>query len=151
MKVLNDHLGALAWTRNGKDLPYICGKSWLFLSALWIWGFEVKFHAPIQILTSYVTFSVIDVSVYPLWSIQVNGFYFLLPPFHKSRNASSQSTVTWSLGSFLRMTTRHPMSTKGLRRADEAGPSLARDVEEASAGNGRAQSSVPTFMGRRKY
>ena len=32
-------------------------------------------------------------------------------------------------------------------RADEA----PRDVEEASAGNGRAQSSVPTFLERRKY
>ena len=30
-------------------------------------------------------------------------------------------------------------------RADEAGPWLARDVEEASAGNGRAQSSITTF------
>ena len=36
-------------------------------------------------------------------------------------------------------------------RADEAGPLLARDVKEASAGNGRAQSSVPTFMELRKY
>ena len=31
---------------------------------------------------------------------------FLLPPFHKSRNALPQSTVTRSLGSLLRMTTR---------------------------------------------
>ena len=28
---------------------------------------------------------------------------------------------------------------------------MARDVEEVSAGNGRAQSSVPTFLERRKY
>ena len=39
----------------------------------------------------------------------------------------------------------------GHSRADEAGPSLARDVEEASAGNERAQSSIPTFFKRRKY
>ena len=38
----------------------------------------------------------------------------------------------------------------GHGRADEVGPSLARDVEEASAGNGRAQSSVPTFLERRR-
>ena len=52
------------------------------------------------------------------------------------------------------------MSTKGLPRvssdrahgrADQAGPSLAQDVEEASAGNGRAQSSIITFMKERKY
>ena len=85
--------------------------------------------------------------------------YFLLPPFQKSRNASPQSTVTGSLGSFLRMTTRSPVLTMGLHRvssarahgrADEAGPSLSRDVEQASAGNGRAQSSVPNFMEQRK-
>ena len=39
----------------------------------------------------------------------------------------------------------------GHGRFDKAGPSLARDVEEASAGNGRAQSSVPTFLKRSKY
>ena len=39
----------------------------------------------------------------------------------------------------------------GHGRAEEAGPSLAWDAEKASAGNGRAQSSVPTFMERRKY
>ena len=39
----------------------------------------------------------------------------------------------------------------GHGRADEAGPSLARDVEEASAGNGPAQSSVPTFLEQRKF
>ena len=78
----------------------------------------------------------------------------LLPPFQKSRNASPQSTVTRSLGSFFRMTMRRPISTKGLcrvssarahGRADETGPSLAWDVKEASAGNVRAQSIVPTF------
>ena len=40
----------------------------------------------------------------------------LLPPFPKSRNALPQSTVTPSLESFLRMTTRCPVSTKGLHR-----------------------------------
>ena len=44
----------------------------------------------------------------------------LLPPFQKSRNASPQSTVTRSLGSFLRMTTRRLVSTKGLRRVSSA-------------------------------
>ena len=39
----------------------------------------------------------------------------------------------------------------GHGRANEAGRSLARDIEEASAGNGQAQSTVPTFMKRRKY
>jgi len=39
----------------------------------------------------------------------------------------------------------------GHGRADEAGPLLVWGVEEASAGNGRAQSRVPTFMERRKY
>ena len=39
----------------------------------------------------------------------------------------------------------------GRGRADEVGPWLAQDVEEASAGNGRAQSSVPAFLERRKY
>ena len=34
----------------------------------------------------------------------------------------------------------------GCGRADEAGPSLAWDVEEASAGNGRVQSRVPIFF-----
>ena len=80
--------------------------------------------------------------------------------FKKVGNALPKSTVTWSLGSFLPMTTRCPVSTKGLRqvssarahgRAYEAGPSLAWDVEEASTGKGQAQSSVPTFLGRRKY
>ena len=36
----------------------------------------------------------------------------------------------------------------GNGRADETGPSLARDVKEASAGNGLAKSRVPTFMKR---
>ena len=45
---------------------------------------------------------------------------FVLPPFQKSRNASPQSTVTRSLGSFLRMTTRRLVSTKGLRRVSSA-------------------------------
>ena len=36
-------------------------------------------------------------------------------------------------------------SARGHGRADKAGPSLARDVEEASAGNRRAQSSVPAL------
>ena len=58
------------------------------------------------------------------------------------------------------MMTRLPVSTKGLRRvssarahgrADEAEPSLARDVEEASVGNGQAKSSVPTFLKWRMY
>ena len=65
------------------------------------------------------------------------------------------------------MMTRHPVSTKGLRRvssarahgqqamahgkADKAGLSLAQDGEEASAGNGRVQSSVSTFFKRREY
>ena len=44
----------------------------------------------------------------------------ILPPFQKSRNTLPQSTVTWSLGSFLRMTTRRPVSTKGLRRVSSA-------------------------------
>ena len=39
----------------------------------------------------------------------------------------------------------------GHGRADEAGPLLAGDVEEASAGNRQAQSSVPTFLKLRKY
>ena len=39
----------------------------------------------------------------------------------------------------------------GHGRADEAGPSLPKDAEEASAGNGRALSSVPTFLERRTY
>ena len=39
----------------------------------------------------------------------------ILPPFQKSGNASPTSTVTWSLRSFLRMTTRRPVSMKGLR------------------------------------
>ena len=39
----------------------------------------------------------------------------------------------------------------GPGRADEAGPSLSRDVEEASAGDGRSQSSVPTFLKRMKH
>jgi len=39
----------------------------------------------------------------------------------------------------------------GHGRADEAGPPLAWDIEEASAGNGRAPSSVPTFLEWRKY
>ena len=38
----------------------------------------------------------------------------ILPPFQKSRNASPQSTVARSLGSFLRMTTKRTVSTKGL-------------------------------------
>ena len=46
--------------------------------------------------------------------------YFLLPPFQKSRNASPQSTVTGSLGSFLRMTTRRPFSMKGQRLVSSA-------------------------------
>ena len=37
----------------------------------------------------------------------------ILPPFRKSRNASPPSTVTRSLGSFLPMTTRRSVSTKG--------------------------------------
>ena len=62
------------------------------------------------------------------------------------------------------MKMRRLVSTKGLRRvsstkaqamghgrADEAGPLLAWDVEEASAGNVRAQSSVPIFFKQRKY
>ena len=52
----------------------------------------------------------------------------LLPPFHKSRDALPQYTVTQSLRSFL---------------ADDY-------VEAASAGNGQAQSSVSTFMEQRK-
>ena len=61
--------------------------------------------------------------------------------------------ITRSLGSFLGITTRRPVSANGLSRVSpyEAGPSLAWEVEEASAGNGRAQSRVPTFMERRKY
>ena len=39
----------------------------------------------------------------------------------------------------------------GHGRADKAGPSLARDVAEASAVNGLAQSIVPTFLKQRKY
>ena len=39
----------------------------------------------------------------------------------------------------------------GHGRADKAGSLLAWDVEEASAGNGLAKSSVPTFLERRKY
>jgi len=90
----------------------------------------------------------------------------LLPLFIKSRDTSPKSKVTRSLGSFLRITTRRLVSTKGPSRvssarahgrwamghgrADEAGPSLERDVEEASAGNGRALLSVPTFSKRRK-
>jgi len=49
------------------------------------------------------------------------------------------------------MTPRRHVSTKGLGRADVAGPALALEVKEASAGTGRAQSSVPTFLIRRKY
>ena len=57
------------------------------------------------------------------------------------------------------MTPRRPVPTKGLSRVssarahgrdDEAGPLLAWDIEEASAGNGRAQISVPTFLEQRK-
>ena len=44
----------------------------------------------------------------------------------------------------------HGLPALGPGRNEQAGPSLARDIEEASAGNGRAQSSIPTFMGRRK-
>ena len=44
----------------------------------------------------------------------------ILPPFQKSRNASPPSTVTRLLGSFLRMTTRRHVSTKGLRRVSSA-------------------------------
>ena len=36
----------------------------------------------------------------------------------------------------------------GHGRADEAGPLLAQNVKETSAGNGQAQSSVPTFFGK---
>ena len=59
------------------------------------------------------------------------------------------------------MTTRGLVSAQGLRRvssarahgrqamghgrAEEAGPSLAEDIHEASTGNGRAQSSVYFF------
>ena len=73
----------------------------------------------------------------------------LLPPFHKSRNTLTKSSVTQLLRSFLRMTARCPVSEKGLRRvssarahgrqnvdpgrADKAGPSLARDGEEEAA------------------
>ena len=39
----------------------------------------------------------------------------------------------------------------GHGRADEVGPLLAQDVEEASARNRRAQSSVPTLLERRKF
>ena len=46
---------------------------------------------------------------------------------------------------------RQVSSARAHGRADEAGPSLARDVQEASAGDGQAQSSVPTFFKRRKY
>ena len=42
------------------------------------------------------------------------------PPFHKSRYALPQSTVTRSLVSFLRMTMRRPVPTKGLRRVSSA-------------------------------
>ena len=51
------------------------------------------------------------------------------------------------------------MPPKGLRqvssaraaRADKAGPSLAWDIQEASAGNGLAQSNIPTFLKWSKY
>ena len=41
--------------------------------------------------------------------------------------------MTWSLGSFLRTTTRHPVSTSGPPSQCEKGPSLARDGEEEAA------------------
>ena len=41
-------------------------------------------------------------------------------------------------------------SAMGPGRADEAGALLARDFEEAFAGNGRAQTNVPTYMELRK-
>ena len=41
----------------------------------------------------------------------------VLPPFQKSRNASPQSTVTRSLGSFLRMMRRHLQETDELNQA----------------------------------
>ena len=65
----------------------------------------------------------------------------ILLPFKKSRNTLPQYTVTRE---FPADDARRPVSTKGLRqvssarahgRADEAGPSLARDIEEASAGD----------------
>ena len=44
----------------------------------------------------------------------------ILPPFHKSRNDLPKSTVTWSIDNFLQLTTRNPMSIKGLCRVSPA-------------------------------
>ena len=67
--------------------------------------------------------------------------------FKKVGTLYPQPIVTGSLGSFLCIYGRWAM---GHGRADKAGPSLAKDVEEASAGDGPAQSSVPTFLKRSK-
>ena len=80
------------------------------------------------------------------------SLYFLR--FGKVRNASPQSAVTRSLGSFLRMTTKRPVSMKGLPRQLCHGPWpfshgpwqslfgvalwLEQDVSSSSAGNSRA-------------
>ena len=45
-------------------------------------------------------------------------------------------TATQNLGSFLWMTTRHSVFTKGPPSQLIKGPSLARDSEEVAAGNG---------------
>jgi len=59
--------------------------------------------------------------------------------------------VTQSLRKFPADDAETSRVNEGPGRADEAGPLLAREVKEASTGNGRAQSSVPTFLKRRKY
>jgi len=59
--------------------------------------------------------------------------------------------VTQSLGKFPADDAETSRVNEGPGRADEAGPALAWEVMEASAGNGRAQSSAPTFLKRRKY
>ena len=78
----------------------------------------------------------------------------LLAPFKKRRYAFSKATVTWSLSSFLRMTTIRPVPTYGPRQSWlSIGPLLARDDR---GGICRKQTSpIPrsdtTFMKRRNY
>ena len=62
----------------------------------------------------------VEEMVGPLKALTEKVSFFILPPFKKSRKAVPLSTVTQLLGSFLRMTTRCPVPTKGLRRVSSA-------------------------------
>lgn len=124
-------------------------------------------------LSNFPPSTLIFYSTLKLWP-GMNGFHIrnlpvrtpkkriiILPPLDKNRNAFLIFTMTCVLDSSLQLTTRRPMSKKGIHRVtkpghmarrlralcwvDKVDPSLARDVEGEAAGNKSQEASVNLF------